>query len=261
MSTSTSNWILNSRSLQAIAESLISNQEFKDTVTRILTSPLTSGPRARAPRQEGPISAAGSVPQAQEFLSANEESSYLFNRRGQSRVNVQQNRRNRRAVPLPVFSGSANRATLTCQTTRRKPPYMLKEVVLLDEKSIDTVIRPPKKAQLMDMGRVFQLNKFTAIKFYWCQIWIPQSELIFRPINHLSYRSQSSCQTWHKGRLIYSFATEKHHMRWYGHFSETPMGRAHPPPPEMSTCQIQKSGIFVHTNFIPIIVSFWVCLR
>ena len=165
-STSTSNSILNSRSLQAIAESLISNQEFKDTVTRILTSPLTSGPSARPSRQEGAKSAAANVPQAQQFLSVNEESSYLFNRGWQRRVNVQQDRRNRRAVPVPVFSGSANRATLACQTTRRKPSYMLKEVVLLDEKSIDTVIRPPKKAQLMDMGRVFQLYKYTDIKFY-----------------------------------------------------------------------------------------------
>ena len=49
---------------------------------------------------------------------------------------------------------SRRRSLLAAPST--KPPYQLKEVILLDKKNARTVIRGPKKAELVERGEDFE---------------------------------------------------------------------------------------------------------
>ena len=144
--------------LQAIANSLISSPQFQETVETIVRqagNQLQGGPR----RGESRLTTDASHPysmsnqpnsRTRNFTTPEEEMSTLFNISNRSRSAT--SFRPNMARQSHSRSG-INVRRPPPRVQARNTPYIIKEVVLLDNNKENKVLRPPKKAQLMEKGK------------------------------------------------------------------------------------------------------------
>ena len=175
--------LLDPNRLQEVTNSLVTSPEFQATLSRILSgaSPAPGPPGAIPTSRNATSSSVASGPTRPNFTANNDgindgtsrsvqlqlnsssvgnaqlEMSHLFNRgRGQrllsgALMTRPPQRTLSRDSTRAMFSSSArsNRP----RSSNRKPPYILKEVILLDKADTKAILRAGAKADLMEKGK------------------------------------------------------------------------------------------------------------
>ena len=152
---------LSAEELQAITNSIVSSPQFQQSVERVLNGNSST-------------SQSNSVANAQRthHTTPEEEMRSLFNRsRSATRIPASSrpgpdsrsrfsSDRNRRSASSTSGSVSRNRLAGSASRSER-PPYVLKEVVLLANPNERNVVRGPRKTRLMEEGKIFcfQVNE------------------------------------------------------------------------------------------------------
>ena len=144
---------LSSEELQVITNSIVSSPQFQQSVERALSGTFQSNSVRNAETQ--PV----------QHTTPEEEMRSLFNRsRSVTRPPASSSRNG--AVARPRFSTDRNRRFASSGSAPRnrsagpssrpeRPPYVLKEVVLLVNPNERNVVRGPRKTMLMEEGEIF----------------------------------------------------------------------------------------------------------
>eukprot|EP00794_Sanderia_malayensis_P013231 gene13231-14589_t len=142
--------------VQAIVDRLVNSPEFQRSLERIVSS-TNNNESVTTSSSSG----SGIAEQRRQFLSSEEEQRFLFGRGRPAAIAPNAGQRSPRSIiPMRRQAGrqarQQNHLRQQPTTTKAvKPPYVLREVILLDECNITNTIRAPKKAELMSKGFVF----------------------------------------------------------------------------------------------------------